>query len=243
MAEKTRMTAEWAARVWNDNPCTKLENGNIRFLARTAFVQVLESRKDKKTGADKGYGLVAMLPDLASLGGPEVALRPMMDDYNALMKENAPLALTNPDLAAKYHNPFKKQGTWIDKNTGQLYDGFVPGRLAISANSPKSKPPLVDINGAPIVDKAMFYSGCWALVCVKAGWIKNDENPGVTFYLQSVMKVADDENLGGVGSPDPNQDFKGVKVDPTVNPAAAFGASGVTAGDAGRTAAAASLFS
>lgn len=228
--EKSRMTPEWIARVWNDNPCAKLDNGNIRFLARLAFVQLVDQRKDRKTGEDRGWGVVALLPDLTPFGGSAVALKALQDDYTAMMQEKAPIALTNPDLAAKYHNPFKKQGTWIDKKTGQLYDGFVQGRTAISANSSKSKPAVVDQNGAPIVEKNRIYSGCWALVAVKCGWIPADENPGPTFYLQSVMVVADDENLGGQGASDPQADFKGVKVDQTVNPAGAFGVDPATAG-------------
>lgn len=228
MAEKTKMTPEWVKRVWDANPCTQLDNGNIRLLARLAFVQALEPRM--KDGVDKGYGVVLLIPDLALIGS--TALAPLQNAAQAMFQEKAPLALTNADLMEKYHQPFKKQGTWIDKKTGALYDGFVPGRYAISANSSKTKPPVVDQNGAPIIDKARIYSGCWGIVAVKAGWINNTENQGPTFYLQSVMVVADDENLGGVGVSNPQQDFAGVKVDPSVSPAAAFGLDMATAGNA-----------
>jgi len=239
MAEKTRMTPEWVKRVWADNPCAKLDNGNIRMgPCRAAFVNVLEQRK--KDGVEKGYGVVLLVPDKEIIGA--TALQVLEDDYMALMREKAPAALNNPDLLAKYHNPFKKQGSWIDKKSGQLYDGFVPGRIAISANSSKSKPPVVDINGAPIIDKARIYSGCWVIPAVKCGWINNTENEGPTFYLQSLMVVADDESLGGTGGGDPSRDFAGVKVDASVNPAAAFGASGPTAGGNGEAAARAALF-
>jgi hypothetical protein len=91
---------------------------------------------------------------------------------------------------------------------------------------------VVDQNLAPIVDKRHVYSGCWVIPTVIAKWFDVGTNKGPTFYLQSVMVVADDENLGGTGSANPNADFAGVKIDQTVNPAAAFGVEGPTAGAA-----------
>ena len=52
----------------------------------------------------------------------------------------------------------------------------------------------------------------------------------LSFYLQSVMVIAHDENLGGEGASNPQQDFAGVKIDPTVNPTAAFGLDPSTSG-------------
>lgn len=235
MAEKTRMTRQWIERVWGDNPCTLLDNGNIRFVARLGFVNVIERPKDKRTGEEKAYGLVAILPEL---GGP-VTIQPLIDAVRRLYTENFPAALENADLRAKFNQPLKLQDGFIDKETGDLYDGFVKGRHCISANSSKSRPPVVDINGAPIIEKSQIYSGCWGIVSVRPDWFDVGTNKGPTFYLQTVMKIADDENLGGVGQANPQQDFAGVKVDPTVNPAAAFGA----AGGGSQAAAAADLLS
>ena len=75
---------------------------------------------------------------------------------------------------------------------------------------------------APIIDKKHVYSGVWAIVTLAPKWFDVSTNKGPTFYLQSVMVVADDESLGGTGSANPNSDFAGVKIDATVNPSAAF---------------------
>jgi hypothetical protein len=229
--ENTRMTPEWITRVWNDNPCRKLPNGNIIFLARTAFCNVLERPKPGTDGKKRAFGSVLLIPDLQLIGGP-TALQPLQTEYEAQLKEKMPAALANEDLRAKLHDPFKKQGSYINTKSkdADLYDGFVPGRFCISANSSQSQPAVVDQMMAPVIDKARVYSGCWVIAAVRGAWIINPQNPGPTFYLQSLMVVADDNSLGGVGQSNPNADFAGVKVDQSVNPAAMFGADGATSG-------------
>lgn len=218
MAEKTRMTPEWVAKVWADHPPRKTEDGNIVFFCRLAFVNLLERPKPGPDGREKAYGVVCLLPE----GADPVLLK---EEAKALFKEKAPQALTNRAIMARYHNPFKKQEDQVDKKTGVLYEGFVEGRLCISANSSKSQPPVVNQRGAPITDKSKVYSGCWALVSVRPDWFKAEGKEGPTFYLQTVMIVAEDESLGGVGAANPSRDFAGISISADVNPADAFGVS------------------
>lgn len=235
--EKTRMTPEWVARVANDNPVERLSNGNLRVFCRLAFANVLE-RSKKKNGEEGPFGVVVLLPEALDIS----LLRNAVVD---LIKKEMPAALENQAIADKLHKPIKLQDGFVNMKPeaqGALYDGFVPGRLCISANS-GNQPPCVDQNMAPIVDKRHCYSGAWAIVTLVDKWFKADGNQGPTFFLQSVMIVADDENLGGVGAANPNEDFKGVKVDKAVNPAAAFGATGHTAGAAASTVGGVDLFS
>ena len=230
MAEKTRMTPEWIRRVWADNPCTVLSNGNVRTgPVRLGFVNILQRPKPGADGKERAYGAVLLFPDLALIGG-QAALAPLQQAVIAQFKENAPVALQNQAMLSKYHNPFKKQDTFVDLSTGEIYDGFAEGRICISANSSQSQPGCFDINQAPITDKSRCYSGAWAIAALRPDWINRDEKKGPTFYLQSVMVVADDENLGGAGPSNPSVDFGGVKIDPTVNPAGMFGDTGHTAG-------------
>lgn len=235
MAEKTQMTAEWIARVAADNPVQQLANGNYLVFCRLAFANILERGKPQPPKTEGSYGAVLLLPDVLDL-------TPLKQAVVDLLKENAPAALANQALADKLNKPLKKQDSFVNtkSETGELYDGFVPGRFCISANS-GNQPPCVDQRMAPIVDKSKCYSGVWAIVTITAKWFDVGTNKGPTFYLQSVMVVADDTSLGGVGSANPNDDFKGVKIDQAVNPAAAFGAEGHTAG--GNSAAAVDLFS
>lgn len=225
MAEKTQMTEEWMDRVWNENqPRLIPETGNVVMFGRGAFVNVIERSKDK-AGVERSFGLVLLLP-------PKKEPTLLKNIAIEMFKEKAPAALTNKALMDKYHNPFKKQDTFIDKKTGHLYDGFVAGRNCMSFNSPSSKPACFDQRMNVIDDKKRCYSGAWMIVSVFPKWLKRDEKEGPNFYLQQVMIVADDEVLGGDGaggSFNPQADFGGVKIDASVNPADAFG-TGVTAG-------------
>jgi hypothetical protein len=223
MAEKSNMSREWIERVWKDNPIQKLQNGNVRTgPVRLAFCHVLERQKPGKDGKERSYGAVLLFPEGADLSV-------LKAEAKALIQENMPAALTSKAVFDKLNNPFKDQSSFTDPE-GQLYDGFVGGRTAIAANSSKSQPPVVDQKMAPVIDKRHIYSGCWAIVTLAPRWFNVDTNKGPTFYLQSVMVVADDENLGGAGAANPSADFAGVKIDDAVNPAAAFGVEGATAG-------------
>ncbi len=215
------MSAEWIARNWAANPPRIIDGGNIIFgPVRGAFVNLLERPKPGTDGKERAYGLVALIPEGADLSVLKEAAK-------LLFKEKAPLALTNPEVARKYHNPFKKQEDYVDTKSGGLYDGFVAGRVAMAFNSSQSKPPVTDQKLAPIVDKDRCYSGAWFMLSVRPGWFKQQGKEGPTFYLQSAMVVADDdESLGGIGQSNPNKDFAGVSLDPSVNPAAGFGAAG-----------------
>lgn len=215
MAEKTNMTPDWVARVTAANQPKKLPNGNILVFGRGSFVNVLERPPPGSNGKERAYGLVLLLPE-------QTDLSVLKDEAKALFQEKAPAALTNKAIAGKYHNPFKKQGEYIDKKTGQMYDGFVEGRICLSLNSSKSQPLVVNQRMAPITDKAQIYSGCWVICSIRPAWFRVDGNEGPTFYLQQVMVVAEDESLGGVGRPDP-KDFAGISIEGNVNLDDAFG--------------------
>lgn len=224
MAENSRMERSWIERVWADNPCQLLDNGNIMIgPSRLSFANLLE-RSKKKNGTEGPYGAVILLPEL---GGP-VKIDPLLQAVQALYKEHMPAALANKAVRDKLHNPFKQQGDQIDMKTGEPYAGYVAGRICISANSSQSQPGVVDVNGAPITDKRRVYSGAWAIVSVRPAWFSVDGNQGPTFYLQNVMVVADDDSLGGVGGSNPSQDFAGVKIDATVNPVDMFSSGGAS---------------
>ena len=217
MAEKTNMTKEWVDGVVAKYPPKKLDNGDIRLFGRFAFFQVVGDKPKDKEGKERAWGLVLLIPEGTDMSLPK-------EEAKALFQEKAPQALTNPDLAKKFNNPFKKQDDYVNTETGDLYDGFVKGRLAMSFNSSKSQPPVVDQRMVPIIDKKDAYSGMWGFVSVKPQWFDVGSNKGPTFYLQSVMKVADDESLGGVGRANPNQAFGDISISADVNPADAFGA-------------------
>ena len=90
------------------------------------------------------------------------------------------------------HNPFRKgtEGEYADK------DGYGEGVIFVSANS-DYKPGLVDQNTDVILDRNLFYPGCYARALLKAhGWEYMGKK-GVSFWLQQVQLAADGEPLGG----------------------------------------------
>lgn len=70
------------------------------------------------------------------------------------------------------------------------------GHFYMSINS-KTRPGVVDRDVNPIIDSTEVYSGCWALVQMNAYGYDNSGGKGITFGLNHVMKVGDDDYLGG----------------------------------------------
>lgn len=97
------------------------------------------------------------------------------------------------------HSPFRDQGEKMK------FGGFTPGCVFINATS-KYKPPVIDANHNPIVDPAKAYPGVWAICSVNAYAFKDPRKKGVSFGLQSVMLIGDDEKFGGA-APDPKKTF------------------------------------
>jgi Protein of unknown function (DUF2815) len=95
------------------------------------------------------------------------------------------------------NNPFK------DGNTKE-YQGAA-GMIMVNVScDPKDKPFVVDMDGKTIItDPKRIYSGCWVRVALNAGAWQNDEfkTHGVSFFLQGVQLVQQDEALGGSGVP------------------------------------------
>jgi hypothetical protein len=173
-------------------------------------------------GKERAYGAVLLFPEGADLSV-------LKAEAKALIQENMPAALTSKAVFDKLNNPFKDQGGFTDPE-GQLYDGFVGGASPSRPTPPRASRrwstrrwPRSSTSGTST--PAAGPSSPWP----RAG-STSDTNKGPTFYLQSVMVVADDENLGGAGAANPSADFAGVKIDDAVNPAAAFGVEGATAG-------------
>lgn len=216
MAEKTSVTQDWVDGIVAKYPPKKLDTGDIRVFGRFAFVNLLERPKPGADGKERAYGLVLLIP-------AKTDLTLLKEEAKALFQEKAPLALQNPEVAKKYHNPFRKQEEFVDTKTGELYDGFVPGRVCMSFNSSKSQPPVVNQRNAPIVDKGDIYSGCWGFVSVRPAWFKAQGNEGPTFYLQTVMVAQTDDSLGGVGRADPQKAFGDISISSDVNPSDSFG--------------------
>lgn len=68
--------------------------------------------------------------------------------------------------------------------------------------SSKSRPGVVDRNVQPILDETEVYSGMWARVDIGAFAYNSNGSRGVSFGLNHVQKIRDDERLDGATRPE-----------------------------------------
>lgn len=185
---------KWLADALKKFPCTELDGGIIRTtLARASFSKHLfEPQPDKKNPGKKGkYGITLLFPTAA--------------DLSVLKRAHAKMqAESFPNHKGKLYNPFRDQG-----EKGHI-GGYVEGALFISART-EQRPTVQKFHNGKRVnvqDAEDLYPGCWVLASVHLFKFVSDEQKGVTFGLNNVLKVRDDEPFGG-GSSDPDADFAG----------------------------------
>lgn len=171
-------------------PTQKLDNGNIRVLARLSFINLFVPRA-VKDGDKKKYSASLLFPrgfDLAVLR--EEANRIATDKWG-------------PTPKRKIKSPFLDQGE-------EAYDGYEEGCIFIRTYSDK-KPGLLGKNKEPILDEDGIESGDWAYVSIRGYSYDLSSGAGVTFGLQNLMKVAEDDHFSGRSRPD--DDFGDVDAD------------------------------
>lgn len=72
------------------------------------------------------------------------------------------------------------------------------GMWIISAKSDR-KPQIVLADAQTFATEENFYAGCWAFFTLNGyGWTNEYKQSGVSFGLQNIQKVKDDERLGGI---------------------------------------------
>ena len=161
---------------------------------RASFANVFEARK--APGADKAkYSLTALYTD-----DPEVLPGcATVEQMKKLAVEVALEKFGNTDKTKAAIKAGKIRMPFLTPDEGKYPDEFV---LEMRYNCDERFPPqVVDrIKGAdgkpiPLTDKDEFYSGCWAIASVRAFAYDTAGNKGVTFALNNVMKIRDDERL------------------------------------------------
>lgn len=197
----TRMSDDWIERAVKNNPITLLDNGNLRTCpVRLSFPNIFHMSKPKKADIAPSYGANLLFPTCADL-------KALQDAVVAVLKEKCPDALsTDPRKKEKVKLPF------LDQDDMLKYDGYTEGGRYIIATSKTNKPMVVDSKLQIITDESRVYPGVWALCTVRPFWYDVGVNKGVSFGLQSVMVVADDDSLGG-GAEDISKAFSGVNID------------------------------
>ncbi len=214
---------KWIREVCQANPTVMLP-GEGRFISsgpvRLAFCDTLWEPKapNGQPGGTPKYSVCALYTPFSDMTQYyaeyyRICAEMFADHYNPHLNPPGYSGLENPfhDCAQKAHK----------------FEGFTPGCFYVNHTS-KFKPAIVDATAArnPITDRAKVYPGCWAILVVNAyGYGKSPPQPkkGVSFGLQAVMIIGDDQNLSG-GGVDPRTVFAGANVrPPMVNPAALAG--------------------
>jgi hypothetical protein len=197
----TKMTDDWIAKAIKDNPIVLLESGNYRTCpVRLSFPNLFTRSKPIAPAVEGSYGANLIFP----VGADRSLLEAAVVD---VLRDKCPDALSeDPKKRVKFKNPFKDQDEMLK------YDGYCEGGFYISATSRQNKPPVVDAKGAVITDESKVYPGVWAVCTIRPFWYDKGVNKGISFGLQSVMIVADDNNLGGGGENLANA-FAGVNID------------------------------
>ena len=218
-------SAEWVARVVAENPIRKIMDakgqwtGNIltcpvrlSFFNNSLHVAVAGKNDD---GTDKApiFEVQALFPPCANDQIGSVLL-PIID---AKARQDFPQNVGPDGSLFGIRTPLRRQ------DERQQYSGFTPGGFFLRATT-QYKPPVVDTANNPIVDPSRAYPGVWALLSINLFKYAMKVNKGLSFGLQAVMIVADDNKLAG-GAVDTKTQFQGVKIDGGFDPVKAFGAS------------------
>lgn len=160
-------------------PCVQLATGNIRTCpVRLSFPSLFS--KTSFEGSEPKYSTVLLFPRGAD----------MTVLYDAAKKTAADAFAGK---SGGLHNPFRDQG-----EKGHV-GGYEKGAIFMTVSS-KQRPGIVGPDGKPLVDEEDVYAGCWALVTVRPFSFDAKVKKGVSFGLQNVQKIADDEPFAGGAS-------------------------------------------
>ncbi len=157
---------------------------------RVSYPNVFKAKKNDLSGQDE-YSIVALFPKDADL-------KPLVAAAEAAMK--AEWGEDKKKWPANIRSPFRKQEerAKTDETTGRkvLPSGYTEGAVFLNLKS-KQKPGLVNQKREDIIDDTEFYAGCWARATVSCYAYDKKGNRGVSFGLQNIQKVKDDEPLSG----------------------------------------------
>ena len=201
----------WLAEMMARNPPQKIDNGNLLTgPVRLAFPNLFQARRpqNNQQGEEK-FSATLLFPVGANLAV-------FSQEWTRVAREKFPKHWTADGKPVNLHSPFHDQA---EKVYGpKPLSGYTPGGYYCAVSS-KFRPQVVDANGNPIVDEKRVYPGVWAIAALNTySYGPPQPQTGVSFGLQSVMIIADDTALGGVGS-DPRVDFAKVTISAASNAA------------------------
>ena len=164
-------------------------------IFRAGFISVFKPSKPNGSNQDPKYSIRAMFPpntDMSTLKA--AAAQAAKDKWGA----NVPKVL---------RSPFRKNEDLENPVPGIGDDWIV---MTFSAPADK-RPGLVDAKLQDIIDEVEVYSGAWYRAQVRPFAYEQQGNKGVSFGLQNVQKIKDDDPLGAGRTP-ANKAFDAVDV-------------------------------
>lgn len=155
---------------------------------RAGFISVFKTSSGKNSDGTQGKPKFSVR-----------ALFPPTTDLSGLKKEAGQAALDKwgDKVPKTLRSPFRKNEELENPVVGIGDDWIV---MTFSANEDR-RPGIVDAKLQDIIDEADVYSGAWYRAQVRAFAYENAGNKGVSFGLQNIQKLRDDEPLGGGRTP------------------------------------------
>lgn len=195
MKRMKTMNEQWIKDYLKRFPCMLLKSGNIRTCpVRLSFPQLFEAKAAVINGVEQPpkYSTMLLFPkgaDLTQL--VQAAIGAANDEWGDKWKAKLPNGRVVGSGKTLISFPFR------DGEEKEDQGGFEPGAYFFNARS-DTRPGLVDARAQPINDHGAIYGGVWALVTLRPFAFNVDVNKGISFGLQNVQKIADDEPLGSM---------------------------------------------
>lgn len=134
-------------------------------------------------------------PDTSENGGNKYAITMLFPEGTDLtaLKQLAAEAVKEkwPDESKR---PKNLRSPFRDGND-VTWDGFADHIFVRAAS--KFQPGVVDAKTTAIIDPSQIYGGCWARAQIHAYAYDNMGNQGVSFGLNNLQKIRDDDAFGG----------------------------------------------
>jgi len=175
-------------------------------IGTIAFANSLFTAKSVVEGGPKKYGCTLIWDDTVDKTGFQKAVKEVAegawgDKFEAKRKAGI---IKMPFLQGdgpQAHN----------KGSGELYQGFGPGKFFIRVQSGEKQPPIIRYLDPNIpATELEVYSGCqgWAVLHAFSWWHQTG-GEGISFSIDMFRKTNDGERLGGGGPVDPEKWWDG----------------------------------
>lgn len=157
---------------------------------RVTYVHVKEPatfKDDKGAEGDPKYDVTFLIPkDHPDVPRIKKVIKSVYDANKESLFKGTPITSRN------FWNPLRDGEEWLEEHPEATeYEGM----YFLKASS-KSQPAVFDQDKQDIIDLDEVYSGCYCRGVI-AGWGFNKKSKGISFFLNSLMKIDDGERLGG----------------------------------------------